>query len=66
MIAWVNLSIAFLLHSPFLVLLSFIWLPAEYIMVMAVEKDLLIRFGQSYDGYSKRTGSFLPRIYKLD
>jgi protein-S-isoprenylcysteine O-methyltransferase Ste14 len=66
MIAWVNLSIVFLLHSPFLVLLSFIWLPAEYIMVMAEGKDLLIRFGQSYDRYSKCTGSFLPRINKLD
>ena len=51
---------AFLLHSPFLFIFSFIWLPVEFAMVMAEEKDLLIRFGSSYREYRQRTGAFLP------
>jgi protein-S-isoprenylcysteine O-methyltransferase Ste14 len=41
-------TIAFLLHSPFLVLYSFVWLPLETVMVMAEERDLVIRFGEAY------------------
>jgi protein-S-isoprenylcysteine O-methyltransferase Ste14 len=54
-------TVAFLLHSPFLVLYSFIWLPLEYAMVMAEERDLVIRFGGEYEEYRRRTGAFLPR-----
>ena len=54
-------TVAFLLHSPFLVLYSFLWLPIEYMMVMAEEPDLVIRFGQEYEEYRRRTGAFLPR-----
>jgi protein-S-isoprenylcysteine O-methyltransferase Ste14 len=54
-------TIAFLLHSPFLVLYSFVWLPLEYAMVMAEERDLVIRFGQEYEDYRRRTGAFLPK-----
>jgi protein-S-isoprenylcysteine O-methyltransferase Ste14 len=53
--------VAFLLHSPFLVLFSFVWLPLEYAMVMAEERDLIIRFGQVSKNYRKRTGAFWPR-----
>ena len=54
-------TIAFLLHSPFLVLYSFVWLPLEYAMVMAEERDLVVRFGQEYEDYRRRTGAFLPK-----
>lgn len=54
-------TFAFLLHSPFLVLFSFLWLPAETAMVMAEERDLIIRFGQPYQEYRQRTPAFLPR-----
>jgi protein-S-isoprenylcysteine O-methyltransferase Ste14 len=54
-------SIAFWLHSPFLVLYSFVWLPVEYAMVMAEERDLVIRFGEEYEAYRRRTGAFLPK-----
>jgi len=30
-------------------------------MVMAEERDLVIRFGQAYEDYRQRTGAFLPR-----
>jgi protein-S-isoprenylcysteine O-methyltransferase Ste14 len=33
----------------------------EYVMVMAEERDLVIRFGQAYVDYRRRTGAFLPR-----
>ncbi|MFN2143919.1 MAG: methyltransferase family protein [Anaerolineales bacterium] len=54
-------SIALLLDNPFLLLFSLIWLPLMYIMMRAEEKDLLIRFGQEYENYMKRTGRLLPR-----
>jgi protein-S-isoprenylcysteine O-methyltransferase Ste14 len=53
--------IAFLLHSPFLVLYSFIWVPVFIIMSLAEEKDLLIRYGEEYADYQRRTGAFFPR-----
>jgi protein-S-isoprenylcysteine O-methyltransferase Ste14 len=53
--------IAFLLHSPFLVLYSFIWLPIFLIMSLAEENDLLIRYGQAYADYRKETGAFFPK-----
>jgi protein-S-isoprenylcysteine O-methyltransferase Ste14 len=52
---------AFLLNSPFLALYSFLWLIVEYVMVMAEERDLVIRFGQAYVDYRRRTGAFWPR-----
>jgi protein-S-isoprenylcysteine O-methyltransferase Ste14 len=53
--------IAFLLHSPFLALFSFVWLPVWYAMVMVEERDLILRYGQTYEDYRARTGAFLPR-----
>jgi protein-S-isoprenylcysteine O-methyltransferase Ste14 len=53
--------IAFLLNSPFLVLVSFIGLALEYWMVMSEESDLVIRFGKAYEDYRRQTGAFLPR-----
>jgi protein-S-isoprenylcysteine O-methyltransferase Ste14 len=54
-------TMAFLLHSPFLVLFSLLWLPVEYLMVMAEERDLVLRYGQAYEDYRGRTPAFLPR-----
>jgi protein-S-isoprenylcysteine O-methyltransferase Ste14 len=53
--------IAFLLHSPFLVLYSFVWVPIFWIMSMTEEKDLIIRYGQAYEDYRKRVGAFFPK-----
>ena len=53
--------IAFLLHSPFLVLYSIIWVPIFWIMCMAEEKDLLIRYGKAYEEYQKQVGAFFPK-----
>lgn len=58
------LTIAFLLHSPFLALFSLLWLPVEYVMVMAEEGDLVLRYGQAYEEYRRRTPAFLPQWRK--
>lgn len=54
-------SFALWLNSPFLVLYSFLWLLVEYLMVVAEERDLVIRFGQAYVDYRQRTPAFIPR-----
>lgn len=53
--------IAFLLHSPFLVLFSFFYFPIFLILCWAEEQDLLLRFGDSYAEYCRRTGAFFPK-----
>ncbi len=53
-------TFALWLHSPFLVLYSFVWLAVEYLMVMAEERDLVLRFGRAYLDYRQRTPAFLP------
>lgn len=53
--------IAFALHSPFLVLVSIPWLPVEYWMMRAEEKDLVLRFGQAYENYINEVGMFWPK-----
>lgn len=53
--------LALLLHSPFVFLYALVWLPLEYWMVMAEERDLVLRFGQAYEDYRRRTGAFWPR-----
>jgi len=53
--------IAFLLHSPFLVLFSFLYIPIWAIMCRAEERDLLIRFGSPYEAHRKRTGFMFPK-----
>jgi len=56
--------IAFLLNSPFLALFSFVWLPIFYVMCLAEEKDLIIRYGKPYLDYRKETGFVLPKRNK--
>lgn len=53
--------IAFLLHSPFLVLYSTVWIPVFVAMCWTEERDLVIRYGQAYEDYRQRTGFLLPR-----
>jgi protein-S-isoprenylcysteine O-methyltransferase Ste14 len=53
--------ISFLLHSPFLVLFSFLYVPVWIIMCLAEEKDLTIRYGVSYEEYRRSTGFLIPR-----
>jgi protein-S-isoprenylcysteine O-methyltransferase Ste14 len=56
--------IAFLLNSPFLALFSFIFVPIFLIMCIAEENDLLLRFGDAYAEYARRTGAFVPKRNK--
>jgi methanethiol S-methyltransferase len=53
--------IALLFHSPFVVLLSLLWLPAGYIFCVAEERDLVLRFGDAYRDYQSRTGMLWPK-----
>lgn len=53
--------LAFALHSPFLVLFSFLGLLGEYLMIRAEERDLIIRFGKAYEQYIQHTGVFWPK-----
>jgi len=53
--------IAFLLHSPFLVLYSTVWVPVFAIMCLAEERDLVLRYGKAYEEYKERTGFLIPR-----
>jgi protein-S-isoprenylcysteine O-methyltransferase Ste14 len=52
---------AFLLHSPFLVLYSFVWVPVFVLMCLAEERDLVLRYGEAYEVYRERTGFLLPK-----
>jgi protein-S-isoprenylcysteine O-methyltransferase Ste14 len=52
------------LNSPFLVLYSFVWIPIFYIMCLAEERDLIIRYGQPYLDYRDRVGFLIPKRKK--
>ena len=54
-------GLALVLHSPFLFLFSFYYLPIWVMMVQAEERDLILRFGDEYVHYWRRTGAFFPR-----
>ena len=53
--------LAFVLHSPFLVLFSFVWIPIFYVICVAEEKDLVIRYGDEYLEYRRNTGFIIPK-----
>jgi protein-S-isoprenylcysteine O-methyltransferase Ste14 len=53
--------IAFLLHSPFLALVSFIWVPIFIAICWAEERDLLVRYGETYAAYREGTGAVIPK-----
>jgi protein-S-isoprenylcysteine O-methyltransferase Ste14 len=52
---------AFLVHSPFLVMFSCVYVPVWYYFCVAEERDLLLRYGAAYAEYRSRTGFWLPR-----
>ena len=54
-------AIAFMLHSPFLVLWSFVYVPIFIVMCWAEERDLLVRYGEAYATYRRRVRLFFPR-----
>jgi protein-S-isoprenylcysteine O-methyltransferase Ste14 len=53
--------IAFLLNSPFLAIFSFTYVPIFLLMCWAEEQDLVLRYGDRYVEYWRRTGAFFPR-----
>jgi protein-S-isoprenylcysteine O-methyltransferase Ste14 len=53
--------IAFLVHSPFLVLFSFVYIPVWYYFCVAEERDLIIRYGAPYEEYRDRVGFWIPK-----
>lgn len=58
---WVT---ALLLNSPFLFLYSLVWFPLSYWFCRAEEKDLILRYGEPYNDYRRRTGMFFPKKKK--
>ncbi len=53
--------IAFFLNSPFLALFSFVYIPIFLMLCWAEDHDLVIRFGDAYIEYHRRTGAFWPK-----
>jgi len=54
-------AFSFVLNSPFLLLLSFIHVPAWLILCRVEEQDLVARHGKAYSDYKERTGLIVPR-----
>jgi protein-S-isoprenylcysteine O-methyltransferase Ste14 len=54
------LWIALLLDSPFLAIFSLVYFPIFLVMCHAEEQDLLIRFGDAYAEYMRRSNAFIP------
>lgn len=55
------IALAMLMHSPFLLLYSLLFVPAWLFLCRAEERDLLLRYGQIYEQYRQRTGFMLPK-----
>lgn len=56
---WIAMGL--LINAPFLVVFSLIYLGVWYWWCVEEEKDLLLRYGQSYAAYRERTGMFFPK-----
>ncbi len=56
--------IALACHSPFLALYSLWWFPAFYLISLAEEKDLVLRYKEDYVRYRNEVGMFWPRKRK--
>lgn len=59
-------AVAFFLNSPFLVIWSFLFIPIYALMCFYEEKDLIIRYGETYRNYRDNTGFFIPRKGSYD
>jgi len=59
-------AFAFFLNSPFLVIWSFVYIPIFALMCFYEEKDLVIRYGDTYRNYRDNTGLFIPRKGSCD
>ncbi|MHA2037795.1 MAG: methyltransferase family protein [Promethearchaeota archaeon] len=59
--AFIWLAVALILNSPFLFFYSFVWFPLFYLYCIAEERDLVVRYEDSYIEYKKQTGMFIPR-----
>ena len=57
------IAIAFFINSPMLVLISLLWIPSYYYISRIEEKDLVIRFGDSYKEYMQQTRMFIPKLH---
>ena len=55
---WVG---AFFLNSSFLAIYSLVWIPIFIWISIAEERDLTIRYGETYREYMKLTGFFWPK-----
>jgi methanethiol S-methyltransferase len=58
------LVMALLLHSPFLAVFSLIFFPIFIVMCYAEEQDLMLRYGEAYAEYCRKTGAFWPKRMK--
>jgi protein-S-isoprenylcysteine O-methyltransferase Ste14 len=59
-------SASLILNSPFLTFYSIIFVPIFYMMIIAEERDLVIRHGKLYENYMEITGRFFPKIRKRE
>ena len=57
-------ALSLLLHSPFLVLFTLVWVPIYLVVVRAEDRDLARRYGAAYEEYRKLTGWLWPRRKK--
>lgn len=55
--------VALVLDSPFLLFISALYTPLWILWCFLEEKDLVIRYGKSYEEYRLRTGMFIPRLH---
>ena len=58
---WVGHILALVLNRTFLFLFSFLWIPVFYYMSVVEERDLILRYGKSYEDYRKRVGMYFPK-----
>ena len=59
------LVIGLLLNSPFLSFYSLVFLPIFLVFCYAEQQDLLLRYGDAYAEYCRRTGAFWPKRRKI-
>ncbi len=58
------LGLAFFLNSLFILLVTLLWIPLNFMIALFEERDLKLRFGQAYRDYMMRVPRFIPRLGK--